>query len=240
MAYLSVANFWKYQNADAWKKAKTHPPWFKHYVHRDRELDALPYPARLLFWELLAAATRYENVLGPGGLNGSEAKLSDSEEILSWIQSETRVDIETIRETLPLLLQGGWLSQTKTARRSRKPSRGILPDPGRQDVDVDVDVDPFADATGEEPDPTREGSSSPRSYETDGGEPAAHTPNGAPPAYRNDPDWKAALHWIETEGWIYSPLELPDHIRGAYHQHDDHAIGELIARAIELTEAAKP
>lgn len=108
MTYLSVSNFWKYQNADVWKKSKTHPPWFKHYVHRDPELDKLPVCARLLFWELLAAATRYSNVL---------------EADLNWLYAETRVEPERIAEMLPLLLEGGWLSETKSRRRSRKSSR---------------------------------------------------------------------------------------------------------------------
>ncbi len=125
MTYLSVTNFWKYQNADAWKKAKTHPPWFKHFVHRDRELDQLPLVARLLFYELLGAATRNSNVL---------------EADLNWIWAETRVEPEVIAEALPLLVKGGWLSETKTARRSRKSSRENLPNPRDQEVDVDLEV----------------------------------------------------------------------------------------------------
>lgn len=113
MSYLSVQNFWKYQNADVWKKSKGHPPWFKHWVNRDRELDALPLLTRLVFYELLAAATRHSNVL---------------EADLKWLWAETRVDSESIRESLPALLKGGWLSETKTPRRSRKPSREVRDD----------------------------------------------------------------------------------------------------------------
>lgn len=108
MSYLSVQNFWKFQNADVWKKSVGHPPWFKHFVHRDMELDDLPTDARLLFYELLAAATRYSNVLKAD---------------LSWLASETRMDAEVIAEMLPLLMKGAWLSETKSPRRSRKPSR---------------------------------------------------------------------------------------------------------------------
>lgn len=126
MNYLSVSNFWKYQDRNAWKKTKTHPPWFKLYVHRDRELDALPQLARLLFYELLACATRNSNVL---------------EADLNWIWAETRVEPETIREYLPVLLKGGWLSQTKSARRAPKPVPDPAPKSDVLDVDVDVDVE---------------------------------------------------------------------------------------------------
>lgn len=108
MAYLSVKNFWHYQNADIWKKAKGHPPWFKYFVHRDREIDHLPYVARLLWTELLACASRNSNVL---------------EDDLNWLSAETRIDAEAIAEALPLLVKGGWLSQTRTPRRSRQLSR---------------------------------------------------------------------------------------------------------------------
>ena len=153
MAYLSVVNFWKYQNADVWKKSRTHPPWFKMYVHRDREIDALGVHARLLWVELLAAATRYGNVLGmpsepvdKAGENQSlsdaelEAKQlrSDCEATVRWISAETRIDPEVIAETLPKLIKGGWLSETSTPRRSRKSSRKTLDNPREQDVDVEV------------------------------------------------------------------------------------------------------
>lgn len=126
VSYLSVSNFWKYQNADVWKKAKIHPPWFKHYVHRDRELDSLPLHARLLWYEILASATRNSNVL---------------EADLSWLYAETRVPVEVIAETLPLLVKGGWLSETETPRRSRKPSRETLDNPRDLEVEVDVEVE---------------------------------------------------------------------------------------------------
>jgi hypothetical protein len=127
VSYLSVTNFWKYQNADVWKKTKIHPPWFKHYVHRDPELDKLEPAARLLFWEILAAATRYSNVL---------------ERDLNWLYAETRVEPELIAEHLPHLVKGGWLSETKSKRRSRGVSRLSLEDPRDQDVEVEVDNPP--------------------------------------------------------------------------------------------------
>lgn len=104
MRYLAVRNFWKYQNADVWKKSRGHPPWFKFYVHRDLELDLLPPVAKLLWYEILACATRYTNVI-----------LNDSE----WLSHETRIAPEQISEYLPVLLRGRWLSQTNTPRRTR-------------------------------------------------------------------------------------------------------------------------
>jgi hypothetical protein len=110
MAYLSVRKFWDYQNADVWKKCKGHPPWFKLFVHRDGEIDMLPPLARLLWYELLSAATRHANVLQAD---------------LKWLSSETHLDRKVIAEMLPLLVKGGWLSETDTPRRSRTPSRKI-------------------------------------------------------------------------------------------------------------------
>lgn len=121
-----VVNFWKYQNADVWKKSKTHPPWFKHFVHHDRELDKLPVVARLLFVEILKSATRHSNVL---------------ENDLNWLCGETRIAPDEIAEALPLLLKGGWLSETKSTRRSRHPSRENREDSREQEVEVEVDVE---------------------------------------------------------------------------------------------------
>jgi hypothetical protein len=108
MTYLSITKFWNYQNADVWSKSKGHPPWFKHYVHRDRELDLLDPMARLLYYELLGAATRNKNVL-----------LSDPK----WLFAETRVDEQEIAKHLPELLKGGWLKASERPIHSRKPSR---------------------------------------------------------------------------------------------------------------------
>jgi hypothetical protein len=129
VSYLSVTNFWKYQDKNAWKKAKTHPPWFKQYVHRDIELDALPLEARLLFYEILAVATRYSNVL---------------EADLNWLWAETRIEPELIGAMLPLLLKGGWLSQTKSKRRGASPVPDPVPDPVVQDVDVEEELKDLA------------------------------------------------------------------------------------------------
>lgn len=104
LSYLRISKFWDYQNADVWKKCKGHPPWFKHFVHRDREMDRLPIATRLLWIELLGVATRHSNVL---------------EDDLKWISTETRMPLNEVRKALPVLLKGGWLSQTATPRRSR-------------------------------------------------------------------------------------------------------------------------
>jgi hypothetical protein len=132
VTYLSVQNFWKYQDRNAWKKAKTHPPWFKHYVHRDPELDKLPLAARLLFIELLGVATRYANVI--------EADLNGSEWDLNALWAETRIPPEVIAENLQLLIKGGWLSQTKTRRRGTGFGTQKSPDSDVQDVDVEEDI----------------------------------------------------------------------------------------------------
>jgi hypothetical protein len=150
MGYLSVVNFWKYQNADVWKKSKIHPPWFKHYVQRDMDLDHMSVGARLLFWELVGAATRYSNVL---------------EDDLNWLWAETRIDPETIAEELPKLVKGGWLSQTQSRRRSRK----ILENPREDPLEpVEVEVEVEVEET-----PKGVSSSTPlRSEETDAAAPA--------------------------------------------------------------------
>lgn len=115
MSYLSVRKFWEYQNADAWKKAKAtkrgHPQWFKHSAHRDGEIDVLPPMARLLWYELLGCATRHHNVLQ------NEVK---------WLSRETHLDAKDVAKHLPLLLKGGWLSESERPRRSRRPSRKNL------------------------------------------------------------------------------------------------------------------
>ena len=141
MSYLSVANFWKYQNADIWSKAKTHPPWFKHYVHRDRELDQLDPMARLLFYELLGAATRHRNVL-----------FSDPK----WLLTETLLDANDIAKHLPVLLKGGWIKETRRPVRSRKRSRIIRESfslaraHAREDEDKEEDIPPTPLERGEE------------------------------------------------------------------------------------------
>lgn len=110
MTYLRIKNFWDYQNADAWKKAaaskKQEPPgWCKLYRRRDRDLDRLPIPARLLFHELLKVATEHLNAIP----NETE-----------WIASEVKMPVREVEKALSLLLQGAWLKETRTGRPSRE------------------------------------------------------------------------------------------------------------------------
>ena len=117
MNYLRVKNFWDYQNADAWKKAKAnkgghkHPAWCKFYVARDMELDREKPMVRLVFYELLRLATVCENAIP-----------NDSQAIAKAISTPTQATTQAIER----LLEMGWLSETRTRRSSRKPSRKIL------------------------------------------------------------------------------------------------------------------
>lgn len=117
MSYLRVKNFWDYQNADAWKKAREnkgghrHPAWCKLFVRRDMELEALSLTTRLVFYELLKLATTYENLI----LNDSEA-----------ISKAISVPRQQVSKAITELVKGRWLQETKTARRSREPSRKSL------------------------------------------------------------------------------------------------------------------
>lgn len=112
--YLRVKNFWDYQNADAWKKARQnrgghrHPAWCKLYVARDLELDAEKPVVRLVFYELLRLATVCENVI-PNDI--------------STIANAISMPRQAVGEAIPRLLKGGWLSESASARRSREPSR---------------------------------------------------------------------------------------------------------------------
>ncbi len=159
MSYLSITNFWRYQNADVWKKSPVHPPWFKHYVCRDPELDKLPPEARLLFWELLAVATKYANVF---------------ERDLNALSAETRLPPETIASNLLKLIQGGWIKETRSRRRSR------------------VTLERFANNSRptrqEEALPYRASASSNRSAERDAAGSLAQ--NGGEPAHRHPPQPK--------------------------------------------------
>ena len=109
MTYLRVRNFWEYQNADAWKKARDtkrgHPPWCKLYVQQDIELQQLPWEAEQLFYALLRVATKYANVFP-----------NDSQ----FIVNETRIPLSIVGKHLPLLVKGRWVSQTKSSRPSRE------------------------------------------------------------------------------------------------------------------------
>lgn len=111
MTYLRIRNFWDYQNADVWKKAKAnkkghrHPPWCKLYVARDLEIDALPPITRLVFYELLRLATVTGNVI-PNDI--------------STIANAISIPRQEVAKAIPMLLKGAWLSETKTSRRSRE------------------------------------------------------------------------------------------------------------------------
>lgn len=83
----------------------------------------------------------------------------------------------------------------------------------------------------------QEGSlSTTRSEETGGG--SAAMPNGAAPAYRDDPDWQAALAWVEREGFLVSPLDITAYARDVYGIEDDQALAAIIARAVEIHQEA--
>lgn len=115
MTYLRIRNFWDFQNADAWKKSlaskKQDPPgWCKLYRRRDHDLDLLPVEARLLFHELLKVATETQNVI---------PKKSE------WISSATRMTTQQVTKALPLLLEGAWLTETRSSRPSRKILEGF-------------------------------------------------------------------------------------------------------------------
>lgn len=129
MTYLRVRNFWNYQNADAWKKAKAnkkghkHPAWCKLYVARDFELDAERPIVRLVFLELLKLATIYANVIP-----------NNSQLIANAISLPPKDVAQAIEE----LLNGAWLTETQSARRSREPSRKI---PDQIEVEIEVEID---------------------------------------------------------------------------------------------------
>lgn len=112
MSYLRVRNFWEYQNADAWKKAlaakkdrRRHPTWCKLSVNRDRHLDALPVPTRLLFLELLRLAVEHTNVIP-----------NDSE----WIAKQICMSPKDVSKGCADLLKGRWIVETKSGRLSRE------------------------------------------------------------------------------------------------------------------------
>jgi len=118
-SYLRVRNWERYQNADVFKKSNGRPPWCKLFTRRDLELDEASLEARLLFFELLRVASEYVNVMRND---------------LNWISRETRLPVEAVAKGLPELLNGAWLSETKTPRRSRKIRESIAT---RKEVDED-------------------------------------------------------------------------------------------------------
>ena len=112
MTYLRVERFWEYQNADAWKKAlaakksvRHHPTWCKLTVYRDREMDALDYPTRLLFMELLRLAVLHTNVIP-----------NDSE----WIAKQISMLPGDVAKGVEELRKGRWIKVTRSARLSRE------------------------------------------------------------------------------------------------------------------------
>jgi hypothetical protein len=106
MSYLRVDNFERYQNADIFKKSGGRPPWVKFYrdLLLDDDLLELSYPAQLLFDRLLLVAAGCRNAMS-----------SDPE----WLARRTGIDAATISAEIPKLVQGGWLKQTRSRRRSR-------------------------------------------------------------------------------------------------------------------------
>lgn len=111
MNYLRVRNFWNYQNADVWKKARAnkrghrHPPWCKLHVARDLEFDGLPPMTRFVFYELLRLATVSGNVI-PNDI--------------STIANAISTPRQEVAKAIPTLLKGAWLSESKSPRRSRE------------------------------------------------------------------------------------------------------------------------
>lgn len=139
MTYLRVRSFWEYQNADVWKKAKAnkgghrHPAWCKLFVQSDLELQSQKPMVRLVFYELLKLATQYANVIP----NESQA-----------IAKAISVPPKETRQAVSVLLKGGWLEETKTARVSRAPSRKsrekLSPreEESREELEETEDLDP--------------------------------------------------------------------------------------------------
>lgn len=106
MRYVAVRNWAHYQHKDLFKKSRGRPPWIKFYrdLLEDQDLLELPYAAQLLFDRLLLLAASQRNAIR-----------SDSE----WIANKVGMRSQDVAESLPLLLKGAWLSETKTARRSQ-------------------------------------------------------------------------------------------------------------------------
>lgn len=117
MTYLRIRKFWDYQNADAWKKSSQnkrgvkHPQWCKLYVYRDTGLDQYPCHIRLVWFELLRLATVHANAIP----NETQA-----------IAKQISMPHKQVCEAIQKLLEGAWIQETKTTRRSRNLSRGNL------------------------------------------------------------------------------------------------------------------
>jgi hypothetical protein len=104
--YLAIRNWQRYQHKDIFKKSRGRPPWIKFYssLLDDDELSELELSTRLLFCLLLLLAARKRNAI-----------LNDSE----WIGNKIEMQPELVAKGVATLLKGGWLSQTKTPRRSQ-------------------------------------------------------------------------------------------------------------------------
>jgi hypothetical protein len=86
------------------------PVWIKAYAHLldDGEDHALPIPTRLLWRQLLLLAARHGNAIP---------------NVPKRIADDTHLPLRVVREGLPILLETGWLRETKTDRRSIAGSR---------------------------------------------------------------------------------------------------------------------
>jgi hypothetical protein len=104
--YLRVRNWGRFQNKDIFKKSDGSPPWVKFYVKLldDYEFSRLPYGTQLTYLKLLLVAARKRNAI-PNDLE--------------WLVKQTAMDAGTLLEAITVLLQEGWLSQTKSKRESR-------------------------------------------------------------------------------------------------------------------------
>ena len=105
--YLRVRNWEHFQNADIFKKSHGCPPWIKFYTAMldDYELSRLDYGVQLAYLKLLLVAAKTSNAI-PNDLE--------------WLAKQTGIDQGTMLEAVAVLLEGAWLSQTKSPRRSRK------------------------------------------------------------------------------------------------------------------------
>ncbi len=119
--FLRVRNWEKYQNADLAKKSGADGlAWVKLWTRDDYELSQESYLVRLLFVEILKLAGREMNAI-PNDLN--------------WISSRCDMNVKDVAKGLDVLLKQGWLSQTKSNRRSRQHSRQS----SRPEVEVEVE-----------------------------------------------------------------------------------------------------
>jgi len=122
MSYLRFRNWKRYQNADLAKKSHGGLAWVKLWTIRDEELMALTPTTRLLFYELLKLAGREMNAI-PNYMN--------------FISGHTGLTLKQTVNGVQTLLEGAWLSETKTKRNSRNESRKV----SRVTLDREVEVE---------------------------------------------------------------------------------------------------